>query len=311
VEKDPDYGSRAGFRFLLYCNIFGVKYAGLYKKAKMNIKIDEKKITDLKNWFQHYVAKYKRMDSDARQNIMLKIEHTARVCKNSLDIGKALGLSDHELRLAEIIALFHDIGRFEQYARYQTFLDMKSEDHARLGVTVLKENGVLNGLDSETKRLILRTIQYHNRSALPDHETGTGLFFAKLIRDADKLDIWRVVTEYYHQKNRRKNSTLELGLTDTPGFSADVYQALMDERIVDINHIQNLNDFKLLQLGWVFDINFTPTYRLLKSEGYVDLIGDALPKSDKIENILNAIHLFLDHRCRENGDAADGVILDS
>jgi len=109
------------------------------------------------------------------------------------------------------------------------------------------------------------------------------------------------VAKYYHQKNHRKNSTLELGLTDTPGFSADVYQDLMDEKIVDINHVQNLNDFKLLQLGWVFDINFTPTYRLLKSKGYVELIGDALPKSDKIETFVNAIHLFLDHRCRETG----------
>ncbi len=271
----------------------------------MKTKIDEKKIADLKNGFQQYVAVYKRMDADARQNITLKIEHTARVCRNSLDIGKALKLKEHELRLAETIALFHDIGRFEQYARYQTFLDMKSEDHARLGVIVLKETGVLNDLDSETRSLITRVIQYHNRAALPDNESKTCLFFTKLIRDADKLDIWRVVTDYYHQKNRRRNSTLELDLPDTPGFSASVYQDLVDEKLVDISHIKNLNDFKLLQLGWVFDINFTPTYLFLKSRRYVDLIGDALPQSDKIESILNAIHLFLNNRCRENTDSGN------
>lgn len=268
---------------------------------KMNTKIDEKKTADLKNWFKRYVAGYKRLDTDGRQSIMLKIEHTARVCKNSLDIGKTLKLSAHELRLAEIIALFHDIGRFEQYARYQTFLDMKSENHASLGVTVLKENGVLDDIDSETKNLILRTIQYHNRAALPDNETETCLFFTKLIRDADKLDIWKVLTDYYHQNNRRRNSTLELGLPDTHGFSKKVYQDLMNQKTVDFSYIQNLNDFKLLQLGWIFDINFGMTYRSIKSRGYVELIGDVLPASDKIETLLNAILLFLDDRCRENG----------
>jgi hypothetical protein len=111
------------------------------------------------------------------------------------------------------------------------------------------------------------------------------LFFTKLLRDADKLDIWRVVTDYYHRKNDRRNGAIELDLPNTPGFSEEVYQDLMNRRIVDINHVKNLNDFKLLQIGWIFDINFDTTMQAIKSRRYLELIRDVLPKSEKIQLI--------------------------
>ena len=60
---------------------------------------------------------------------MLKEKHSLRVCNEILNIGKNHNLTDNNLRLAEAMALFHDIGRFEQYTRYQTFVDKKSENH--------------------------------------------------------------------------------------------------------------------------------------------------------------------------------------
>ena len=251
----------------------------------MKINIDQKSVTNLKNWFSDYLTHFKSDNSELQQNITLKEDHTRRVVKEILDIGKALELNNDELHLAEIIALLHDVGRFEQYVRYKTFLDRNSEDHAKLGVKILKEDEVLNELNESIKRLIFRTILYHNRAKLPEHETKTCLFFTKLLRDADKLDIWRVVTDYYHRKNDRRNGAIELDLPNTPGFSEEVYQDLMNRRIVDINHVKNLNDFKLLQIGWIFDINFDTTMQAIKSRRYLELIRDVLPKSEKIQLI--------------------------
>ena len=146
------------------------------------------------------------------------------------------------------------------------------------------------------QNLILRTISYHNRAALPEDETDTCLFFSRLLRDADKLDIWRVVTDYYNRNNRKRNGAIELGLPDTAGFSDEVYQDLINKRIVDIKHLQNLNDFKLLQMGWVFDINFEPTFRCIKSRRYVEMIGYVLPRSYKIQKIIDVIQLYLHRR---------------
>ena len=131
---------------------------------------------DLKNWFANYVQTFKVGDTKSQRNIVLKEEHTKLVCKNILDIGGKLGLSNEDLQLAEVIALLHDIGRFEQYARYQTFADHHSVNHAEFGVGILQENGVLRKLDESTRNLVLRTISYHNRAALPQGETETCLF---------------------------------------------------------------------------------------------------------------------------------------
>jgi hypothetical protein len=157
----------------------------------------------------------------------------------------------------------------------------------------LKRHEVLKGFDDSTERLILRTIECHNRASLPPEEEEPCLFFMKLLRDADKLDIWRVVTDYYHREDGRRNKTIELDLPDTPGISRTVYQDLVHKRIVNANHIKNLNDFKLLQIGWIFDINFDPTLYCIKSRRYLECIRDVLPETDEIRKIFDVIQRYL------------------
>ncbi len=250
----------------------------------------------MKNWFSIYVQPFKHGDKNLQENIALKEKHTLQVCKEILNIGEQLGLNENELRLSEVIALFHDIGRFEQYARYKTFADHESENHAELSVKILKENKVLDQFDKSIQNLILRTILYHNRFALPEGETNTCLFFSKLLRDADKLDIWRVVTDYYNQNNGKRNSILELSLPDTAGFSDEVYKDMLNKRIVDVKHIKNLNDFKLLQMGWIFDINFAPTFQCMKMRHYLEMIRQVLPESEKIEKVFVIAQSYLDKK---------------
>lgn len=253
----------------------------------------------IRKWFSGYVAGFKELDEELRQNIVLKEEHTKRVCREILRIGTQLNLNDGELRLAEIIALLHDVGRFEQYARYHTFRDQKSENHATLGISILKRFGVLEPVNEATRTLILRVIGFHNRATLPHGESETCLFFTKLLRDADKLDIWKVVTDYYHRKDERRNGALELDLPDTPEISEQVYRDLVNQRIVDVKHIRNLNDFKLLQMGWAFDVNFSPTLRSVKSRRYLEKIRDVLPNTDKMRTVYNVVRVYLDHRLNE------------
>lgn len=259
----------------------------------MDIKINEEKIISLKKWFTNYANHFKYDGYAWQRNIDLKINHTKRVCKEIVNLGTQLELDENERRLAEIIALFHDIGRFEQYARYKSFVDRKSENHAELGVRILESSNVLNDFDESIKSLILRTILYHNRVALPANETEPCLFFTKLLRDADKLDIWKVVTDYYYQQNGERNGAIELDLPDTLTFSTAVYQDVMNEKIVDMKHVNNLNDFKLLQMAWVFDINFKPTYQLIQTRRYVELIANVLPKTEAIQEMVNIIQGYL------------------
>lgn len=257
--------------------------------------MDKSLVSYLKKWFHSYVKSYKSNDPARQRNIDLKEKHTLRVCREMTKISKDLGLNEDEQCLSEMIALFHDIGRFEQYARYNTFLDSRSLNHAEFGVKILREKGVLNSLDPSSRELILKAISYHNRATLPRHEDEVCLFFSRLLRDADKLDIWRVVTEYYGRKaNGEQNLAIELDLPDTPGVSDDVYRDLMAQKIVDIRSMENLNDFKLLQVGWVYDVNFVPTFRRLRQKKYLDVIRKALPESDAIREIFALVESYVD-----------------
>jgi len=260
------------------------------------IKISKKYLDELKQWFFKYVQIFDHNDKNLRENVILKEKHTLRVCKAILNIGEQLNINNEKLRLAEIIALFHDIGRFEQYVRYKTFVDRDSENHAELGVKILKEEKVLNRFTESTQSLIQRTILYHNRIELPKNETTTCLFFSKLLRDADKLDIWKVVTDYYQRNNGERNNTIELGLPDTEGFSDEIYQDLLNRQIVKIKNLKNLNDFKLLQVGWIFDINFAPTFQILQERQYLQKIRQALPESKKIDTVFQTINTHLEEK---------------
>ncbi len=244
--------------------------------------MNKKDLATLKKWFADYVAAYYTDDPDYNRSIRLKEEHTERVCRNILMLGNALDVSEYDMMLAETMALFHDIGRFKQYAVYGTFSDKASENHARLGLRQMAVNKVLSVCTQEEKRTITKAIAYHNAVALPLGEDERRLFFMRLVRDADKLDIWKVVLDYYHTRGEPRNKALELGLPDGPGYSQKILQALHEHRIALIRDLETLNDFKLLQIGWVFDLNFTPSFQAVQRHKFIQQIAATLPQSKKI-----------------------------
>jgi putative nucleotidyltransferase with HDIG domain len=255
----------------------------------VKIKIEKKDVDKFRIWFTEYVHTFKTEDAELLQNTDLKERHTKRVVKEIIKIGEQLGLTEEELNMAETVALFHDIGRFEQYARHRTFSDNNSIDHADLGIQILEQNHIFDCTDQFTKELIICTIRSHNKPCLPVNESGECLFYTKLLRDADKLDIWRMVTGYYNKRNAKRNDALILDLPDTPGFSEEVYNDLLNKSIVNLKHVRNLNDLKLLQLGWIFDINFKPTAELIRKHRFLEKIRDVLPESKEISEIFEHI----------------------
>jgi hypothetical protein len=124
-----------------------------------------------------------------------------------------------------------------------------------------------------------------------------------LLRDADKLDIWRVVTDYYRQDNPVSNAALEMGLPDTPAVSGVVAADLLAGRLVDIRQVQNLNDLKLLQIGWVYDLNFPPSFRRLREKGYLDFIRASLPDTETVNRIFAAVTTLLAQECSRKNPA--------
>jgi len=252
----------------------------MYNVGKMLMHRED--LEALKTWFSDYVAGFYTDTVADNRNIRLKEKHTERVCRNIVMLGKALGLSDRKIILAETMGLFHDLGRFRQYATYGTFNDRISVNHARLGIRQMALHRVLSGYARDEKRLIAKAIAYHNAAEVTADEDEETLFFIRLLRDADKLDIWKVFIDYYQNRGKNPNPVVEIGLPDEPACSPKIVSALNQERFARVEDLKTLNDFKLLQISWVFDLNFTPSFQVVQRLGYIDQIAATLPESKEI-----------------------------
>jgi hypothetical protein len=249
-----------------------------------------------KQAFSLYCRSFYSTSGEDQRNINLKEEHTRHVCENMVEIGRGLSLSQNQIMLAEVIGLFHDIGRFPQYAKYRTFRDSISVNHGLLGAETLAEKKMLQTLPDDEQEIIMQSVKFHNAFAVPKKEKDEIIFFIRLIRDADKLDIWRVFLEYYETPDESRASAVGLGLPDVPEYTEEVLENIFKEEIVSLSKIKTLNDFKLLQLSWVFDLNYQPTFRLLLERDYVNRILAHLPSTEGIQKASLVLKKFVQKR---------------
>lgn len=254
--------------------------------------MNREQLNELKNWFSDYVAGFLKNDPEYDYALTLKKEHTQRVCSNIIQIGEALKLPEQDMILAETVALFHDLGRFFQYAQYNTFRDADSKNHAKLSVQELANNKVLASCSKKERRTIVKAVAWHNALALPENADENDLFFMKLIRDADKLDIWGVFASHY--KDNLHNPVVELGLPNTPGCSEDAVEALRQGQMVRLEHIKSLNDFKVLQVSWVYDINFKDSLEIARQRQDLDIICESLPKTESLSMAIDSARKYVD-----------------
>jgi hypothetical protein len=250
-------------------------------------------LNSLKAWFSDYCASFCISDIEDRKNILLKKRHAFDVCNNITEIAKGLSLDENSMLLAETVALFHDVGRFPQYAEYKTFRDSISVNHGLLGSRILRDKDVLKVLPSNEQEIVIKSVKFHNAFSVPKKEEEDVLFFVRLIRDADKLDIWRVCLDYFEGPDEDRASAVGLGLPHSSGYSVEVLSDIYKKKIVTLSSLKTLNDFKLLQLSWIFDLNFRPSFDLLFERRYVDKLISHLPQTDAIQDLAVFLNEFV------------------
>jgi hypothetical protein len=244
--------------------------------------MDQVSLDNLKSWFDGYVQPFCNTDPKGLKNILMKVEHTRKVCDVMDVITAGEGLSAEEARIAGAVALLHDVGRFPQYLRWRTYRDSESDNHARLAVEVIREQQLLDGLSPAERLLIEEAVRFHNLLKVPARlKSPTGLFL-RLIRDADKLDIWRVFLDYFITPENERASAVLLGFPELPGVSPACLAALSEERIVNLEMVACANDFKLLLISWAYDLNFRSSYRLVQQSAYLQSLEANLPERDDI-----------------------------
>ena len=132
------------------------------------------------------------------ESIKRKQLHSLRVMRISKEIASGLNLNDDEKQIATLIGLLHDIARFEQYTQYKTFRDKDSIDHGDLGAKIL-EKDIRKYIETDKyDEIIIKAVKNHNKYSIEEGLTEKELLFAKLIRDADKIDILYEAVEIFN-----------------------------------------------------------------------------------------------------------------
>lgn len=214
------------------------------------------------NEFDKYVSQF----NPNNKKIKLKIDHIKRVAKMSKKIAEELNFNDEQIKLSEIIGLFHDIGRFRQAQLYDTFNDRMSVNHAELSVKVLFDENVINNFNIEKKyeNIIRLAVLNHNKNKIDDNLNNEELLFAKIIRDADKLDIYYTICEYDF------SSIFWYENFDSKEINSLIMDDFINHHFVNYSNIKTNSDQIPIFYAYIFDFNFDFSLKFLKEQKYLE-----------------------------------------
>ena len=200
----------------------------------------------------------------------LKRLHTDKVVENAALISSGEGFDVRTSRVCAAAALLHDTGRYEQLKRYNTFRDSDSVDHAVFSHDIVVERGWLSDWVDDERQAILDAVLFHNRRDLPTSLDPLTLAASQTVRDADKLDIFRVLEDQIAHTDWRTNCRAFWNLPTTARPNPAVVEAIQGGRPVDYQNIASLADFVLIQVGWmVSGLAYSTTRRLCAARGHL------------------------------------------
>lgn len=255
------------------------------------IAVPDSYLDEIRDIFNKYANSFRNNDAVYNRHMELKQFHTSKVCDEILDIGSSLGMNRAELNFAEIIAWLHDIGRFEQYHIYGTFSDAESENHSEIGIRVIRQLKILQDLPADRQEVIFQAILNHNIPRVPENRSKEIDFYSRLLRDADKIDIWRVALELniFHKIRDEK-------LPDKYDVPEKLFDQFRKNSIITLDQVDTFYDSVLFRVSWIFDINFPRTFQIIRERKILENLLQKLPSSADLENIGKMVQTFLESR---------------
>lgn len=242
--------------------------------------------------FQEYLENYDLTDG----KVKLKIRHTYEVVKKSEYISKGLGLDNENIELAKLIGLLHDIGRFEQKKQMQNFLDNKRFDHADYGVKLLFQENLIRKFlkDDSYDNIIKKAIYNHNKYKIEEGLEKQELLHSKIIRDADKLDNFRV-----KEVEDLENIFLSKYNPETISYetiSSKVYDDFINHHSIMLADRKTLIDFWICTIAFIFDLNYDISLQYIKDNNYINKLIDRIDyKNEDTKQKMEEIR-----KCAEN-----------
>ena len=242
-------------------------------------------------YFQSIVA-----DSPESQVKVEEIRtHSMRVVTNSLLLSKNLLQTEEDIYIAEIIALFHDYGKAVMIVQGTESPINIQHNHAALSAKLIQQMEFYPKLTVDVQLIILKSIEGHNKLKLPKLDNEQQTLFARLLRDADKLDIFETSYRFFKEKNGSQ-PLMTLDLINHVEVSDKIIKSVLAGKTAAVEDMKTMNDYRLLLLSMAFDLNFKYTFRILAEKQFIQNIYETLPKRDQIIDAYRGIKLFVENK---------------
>ena len=224
-------------------------------------------LDNVKLQFNNFLRQY---DTQSEPGFKLKVTHTLNVVANSRILASMLNLSEEDIEIAQLIAYLHDIGRFEELVKFKGFESVKN-DHALYASKILFEGNLIREfiMDNQYDNIIMKAIENHNKLTIESGLNERELLHAKILRDSDKLDNFRVKIEEPIESlfPGKINKIEEL---NNSLISDRVYNSIINNKCVNIQDRVYQLDYLICILGFIFDINFKEKFAIIKEKNYTD-----------------------------------------
>lgn len=241
--------------------------------------------------FINYVKGFDELNT----RIKGKQRHSIRVENISKIIAEELKLNNEEIKLAMLIGLLHDIGRFEQEKQYHTFNDLKSFDHGDFGADLLEK--IIRRFINIDKydNVIFQSVRNHNKLKIDENLNEQEKIFAKIVRDADKLDIMDETINLFYKET--ENLVNESDISDYTLNFVRKHQSVVTSKNVEIKYLDNI----VRTIAFVFDLNYKKSFEIIKEKDYINRIIDRFDYKNKhakecIEEVRKIANKYVDEK---------------
>lgn len=252
----------------------------------------KRKKMDLEKAKQQFIQFANQYDSK-NPKVKSRVEHTFRVMQISEEIARKMKLSAEKIELARLIGLLHDIGKFEGLIKGAE----TSKEHGDMGVEILLEDKFLRKfIQNDTyDTIILTAVKNHSKIKIEGNLSEEEALFCKLIRDADKLDIFYEAAEIFWKdaKEEMENSKI----------AVEVEAALKVGKVVERKQGEKFKgvDRVLHIIGFIYDLNFQESFQIIKENNNINKILDRfdyqIPETkEKMKKITKTVNQYINQK---------------
>ncbi len=217
--------------------------------------------------FEDYIKKIDMNNAYAKA----KYFHSLKSMDLARNIASELGIFDEdEIVIIELIALFHDIGNFNEDDH--NYLDNSDEDSTMKSINILFDEGLIRKNTEDTKydNLVKLAIFCHNKDGLPKNIDEKTVCICNIIKDVYRIEELHMAINYPYVDNR---------INEYP--TNEVYDEFKQFKEVKNKMSDNNADNVLIVLSHLFGLNYKVSYNLVKEKGYIEKIIDSLVVDDK------------------------------